>query len=53
MGTSDHWQLRRVTLTLNDSLFPMWDTAELLGASGKFWLSPTAGMILYIPKNED
>jgi hypothetical protein len=53
MGTSDHWQLKRVTVTINGLLFPMWDTAELFGIEGKFWLGPTAGMILYIPKHED
>ena len=52
MGTSDHWQLKRVTVTMNNSLFPMWDTAGLLGIAGKFWLGPTAGMILYIPKHQ-
>lgn len=49
MGTNDHWQLKRVTVTINTKLFPMWDTAEILGITGKFWLGPTAGMILHIP----
>lgn len=52
MGTSDHWQLRRVTVTLNDGITPGWDTAEIFGVTGRFWLGPTAGMILHLPKHD-
>jgi hypothetical protein len=38
MGTTDHWQLRRVTVSINDALVPMYDTADVLGVSGRFWL---------------
>lgn len=53
MGTTHHWQLKRVTVTINSASFPMWDTAEVLGVSGKYWLGPSAGMIFYVPKHDD
>jgi hypothetical protein len=53
MGTADHWQLRRVTVTINSESFPMWDTAGVLGVAGKLWLGSTAGMVFYIPKHND
>jgi hypothetical protein len=51
MGTDDHWQLERVTVSIDDEVHPLWDTAFLLGVPGKVWLGPTAGMIFHIPKH--
>lgn len=50
---TDHWKVQRVTVSLNDELFPMWETIGHISARQGIWLGRRAGRVLYLSKHQD
>ncbi len=50
----DEWKLLRAVVTVNDALFPMWDTASVVpfGAHGGIWMGTRATELVMVPLND-
>ncbi|MCU1537559.1 MAG: sle [Humibacillus sp.] len=47
-GREDNWALQRATVTYNNLLFPMWDTAEHLSPKTGIWLGTHSGLVAHL-----
>lgn len=54
-GGSDNWKLLRAEVSLNDALFPRWDTGDYISfrPDGGIWLGIRSGLVVYIPLHAD
>jgi hypothetical protein len=50
---TDNWVLARATITLNDRLFPMWDTAEWLAIRSGLTLGERSGLVAFLLRHQD
>lgn len=49
-GRDDTWFLARAVVTINDRLFPMWDTAEYIPFQEGIRLGTHAGQFVYLTR---
>jgi hypothetical protein len=49
----DRWGLQRATMTLNDQLFPLWDTISYISQADGIWLGAKAGGAVFLPIHSD
>lgn len=49
----DRWGLGRASMTLNNELFPMWDTISYINQGDGIWLGAQCGGVVFLPKHED
>jgi len=52
-GCEDSWILGRATVTVNDRLFPMWDTAEYIAQSSGIRLGTHSGLFVHLLRHGD
>ncbi len=52
-GREDNWILGRATVTLNDRLFPLWDTAEYIGQGVGIRLGTHSGLFVHLMRHID
>jgi hypothetical protein len=51
--SGDRWGLRRATMTLNEELFPMWDTDSYISDVEGIWLGAKAGGVVFLINQQD
>jgi hypothetical protein len=52
-GGSPAWKLERAVVTVNNQLFPMWETNGLVFTDKGIWLGRTSGLVIHIPMHDD
>jgi hypothetical protein len=52
-GRDDNWILGRAVVTLNDRLFPMWDTAEYISFREGIQLGTHSGLFVHLLRHND
>ncbi len=49
----DRWLLQRAVVTVNDNLFPMWDTLDVLDVKEGIWMGIRSTLFLHFPEHAD
>lgn len=49
----DNWKLQRAVVTLEDQLFPMWDSSENIPQTQGIWLGIRSGLTVYLHNHDD